>query len=132
MKSLFDFQMVSSLAEAAKAGYAPDLTVSLYRAVDTAFQGLLKELPVSEDMGWDLFHMVGNQEYMDQTFDNESSMEEVRKTTELIDAFHLKYDGVLYRLNYCLKYFPTVGLSNILNNLGKAAVLLKIEPPKFF
>jgi len=132
MRSLFDFEKVSALAEAVKSGYDPNLTRSLYFIVDGAFQSLIKELPVPADLGWDLFHLVGNQEYIDQAIDNESLIENVMKTTSSIDAFHKEYDGVLYRLNYCLEYYPKVGLDSILNNLGKAAVLLKVEPPKFF
>lgn len=59
-------------------------------------------------------------------------LKETMKANTAAVAFHKKFEGVLWRLMYCVNNYKTADRSTILNNLGKAAVLLHRKPPMVF
>ena len=130
--NLFNPSDVQAVADVVRLGYDSGIVLDMYAQVEEEFQKLVSSIPFDAEVVRILVHQIHNEDLINRALYDEEFLKEMVKANTAVVAFHKKFEGVLWRLMYCVNNYKTAGRATILNNLGKAAVLLKVETPMVF
>lgn len=130
--SLFNPSDVRAVADLIRPCYDADLVFEMYATVEGAFQELLNDTLLDEKVVMILVHQKHDEALINRALDDHGFLIKMTKANTLVNAFHRKFEGCLWRLHYCTNNHNTAGLSVILNNIGKAAWALNMKTPFAF
>ncbi len=130
--NLFKSSDVQAVADLVRLGYDSGIVLDMYAQVEGEFQELVASIPMEEEVVQILVHQLHNDDLINRALNDEEFLKEMMKANTAVVAFHKKFEGVLWRLMYCVNNYKTADRSTVLNNLGKAAVLLHRKPPMVF
>ena len=130
--NLFNPEDIRAVAELVKTSYGTETVLRLYALVEEDYQALLARSPVDEEVLQVLVYKKHDDRLIKLALDDQSFLDKFMEAGDLVAEFQKKYEGCLWRLVYCIQNYKEACSSLILNNLGKAAVLLRIETPYAF
>lgn len=132
--NLFNAEDVRGVADLVRSSYDTDIVMEMYASIESSFQELVAGMPPNLGDGTleILISRKHDDNLMERAWKDGAFGHRLIKASDLVEEFHKKYEGSIHRLKYCATHYKTVGTPAILNNLGKAAVLLKFKPPFAF
>jgi hypothetical protein len=130
--NFFNPSDIQAIAALVNRLYDSEKVHQLYATVEEDYQTLLRRSPVEEEVLQILVYKKHDDGLIDLAIKDQTFLDKFMVAGDLVAEFHKKYEGSLWRLIYCTQNYKEAGAALILNNLGKAAVLLQVKPPFAF
>lgn len=130
--SLFIASDVRAVADLVRRCYDSDTVMEMYATLEADFQELLHDSQLEEEVVKTLVYKIHNESLINRALDDQEFLAKFVSMNDRVNAFHKKFESSIWRLNFCVKNYKTGDVALILNNLGKAAVLLNMKTPFAF
>lgn len=130
--SLFKASDVRAVADLVRRCYDSDTVMEMYATMEADFQELLHDSQLEEEVVKTLVYKIHNESLINRALDDQEFLAKFVSMNDRVNAFHKKFESSIWRLNFCVNNYKTGDVALILNNLGKAAVLLNMKTPFAF